>query len=371
VTVRDLPQPPMPDQVVTQTERRSGKWIWMGGILALGVIAAILFIILRPGASASSGFVLVVKGAPAGSQIFINDVLRDAVSGDGALKVSGINPGQVNVRVSYEGLTDYMTVVSGKTGETQTCEAQLLPEIEYNGAMVPIPAGEFTMGDDGHADEHPAHNVNLPSYYIDKYEVSNAQYKKFCVATGRTPPPDPPFEPNYFNGKPTFPVLGTTLADALAYAEWAGKRLPTEEEWEKAASWDRVARRKRRYPWGDEFTSDRANIAKNHPVSTTEATGDLSPYGVYHMAGNAGEWTMTAWQPYEGNKSPNLSYSKDETVMRGGTFLQGSTSDEARTSYRNHLPVVFPKGFAAPVGIRCVVPADDTRIQPQMRTRGK
>jgi serine/threonine protein kinase/formylglycine-generating enzyme required for sulfatase activity len=371
VTVRDLPQPPLPDQVVTQTERRSGKWIWMGGILALGVIAAILFIILRPGASASSGFVLVVKGAPAGSQIFINDVLRDAVSGDGALKVSGINPGQVNVRVSYEGLTDYMTVVSGKTGETQTCEAQLLPEIEYNGAMVPIPAGEFTMGDDGHADEHPAHNVNLPSYYIDKYEVSNAQYKKFCVATGRTPPPDPPFEPNYFNGKPTFPVLGTTFADALAYAEWAGKRLPTEEEWEKAASWDRVARRKRRYPWGDEFTSDRANIAKNHPVSTTEATGDLSPYGVYHMAGNAGEWTMTAWQPYDGNKSPNLSYSKDETVMRGGTFLQGSTSDEARTSYRNHLPVVFPKGFAAPVGIRCVVPADDTRIQPQMRTRGK
>ena len=373
VTVRDLPHTSL-DQVVTSPERRSGKWIWIGGIggiLALGVIAAILFIVLRPVASPSSGFALLIKGAPAGSKIYINDVLREAVSSDGALKVLGINPGQVNVRVSSEGLTDFLTEVSGKTGEIQTCEAQLLPQIDYNGAMVPIPAGEFSMGDDGHADERPAHNVNLPSYYIDKYEVTNAQYKRFCTATGKTPPPDPAFEPNYFSGKPDYPVLGATFADASAYAEWVGKRLPTEEEWEKAASWDRVARKKRRYPWGDEFTSGRANIAKNRPVASTEPTGDISPYGVYHMAGNAGEWTMTAWQPYEGNKSPNLNDSKDQTVMRGGTFFQGSTADEARTSYRNHLPVVFPKGVSAPVGIRCVVPADDPRIQPLLQTRSK
>ena len=81
------------------------------------------------------------------------------------------------------------------------------------------------------------------------------------------------------------------------------------------------------------------------------------------MAGNAGEWTMAAWQPYEGNRSPTLDYNKDEIVMRGGTFLAASTPDEARTSFRNHLPRVFPKDKSAPVGIRCVVPANDSRIQ--------
>ena len=373
VTARDLPPTAVVEQVVTkpEPERRGAKWVLLGGVLILAVIAAILYIVMRPGPASGSGFVLVVKGAPSGSQVFVNDVRRDAVAANGALKVSGLDPGQVNVRVSHEGFTDFMTTLTGSKGETQTCEAQLLPEIDYNGAMVPIPAGEFTMGDDGHADERPARKVTLPAYYIDKYEVTNAQYKKFCVATHRPYPPDPPFEPGYFTGKPTYPVLGITIADALAYAEWAGKRLPTEEEWEKAASWDPVAKRKRLYPWGDEFTPDRANIGSNHPVPVTAPTGDLSPYGVYHMAGNAGEWTMAAWQPYEGNNSPNLDYSKDETVMRGGTFLPVSTSDEARTSYRNHLPTVFPKGLAAPVGIRCIVPASDSRIQALLQATGK
>lgn len=373
VTVRDQPPTAPADQVITKPERRSAKWVWLGSVLILVVIAAIVYIVLRPGPAAGSGFALVVKGAPSGSQVFINDVRREAVTTDGALKVSGLDPGQVRVRVSHEGFTDYMMTLTGNKGEIQTCEAQLLAPINYHGPMVPIPAGEFLMGDDNHeADEKPRHTVNLPSaYYIDKYEVTNADYKKFCDETQHPYPQNPPFDPNYFIGKPDYPVLGATFEDALAYASWADKRLPTEQEWEKAASWDPVAHQKRLYPWGDEFTPDRANIATGNPVPVTQATGDLSFYGVLHMAGNAAEWVNAPYRPYEGNNAPDPDYNKDERVIRGGTFLQVSKANEARTSYRNHLPRVFPQGFKAPVGIRCVMAADDPRVQQLLRARGQ
>ena len=118
--------------------------------------------------------------------------------------------------------------------------------------------------------------------------------------------------------------------------------MPTEEEWEKAASWDSEARRKRLYPWGDDFAEGRANIASGHPVAVSDSNGDRSAYGVCNMAGNAFEWVNAAWEPYEGNKSPTLDFSKDQIVVRGGGFA--TAADTARGSYRNHLPKVFPKG---------------------------
>jgi formylglycine-generating enzyme required for sulfatase activity len=237
--------------------------------------------------------------------------------------------------------------------------------------MVAVPAGEFDMGDNSHeADERPLHKENLSSYYIDKYEVTNAQYKKFCDATQHASPQNPPFEANYFD-KPDYPVLGVTFEDALAYASWANKRLPTEQEWEKAAGWDPVAHRRRLYPWGDEFTADRAKIGTGHPVPVTEASGDLSFYGVLNMAGNAFEWVNAAYKPYDGNKTPDPAYNKDERVIRGGTFRPGSKPDEARTSYRNHLPRVFPKGMSISVGLRCAVSADDPGVQQLLRAHSQ
>jgi len=373
-TVRDLPATALADQIVTKSEGRSAKWVWMGGVLTLVVIAAILFIILRPGPAPGSGFVLVVKGAPSGSRVYINNAVREAATADGALKVSGLEPGQVNVRVSREGFTDYLTTLTGNKGETQTCEAQLLPAtIDYGAPMVAIPGGEFEMGDNNHeADERPAHKVSVASFYIDKYEVTNAQYKKFCDATGRATPPNPGSDPNYFIGKPEYPVLGVTFEDALAYSSWVGKRLPTEQEWEKAACWDSVAQRKRQYTWGDQFTADRANIGTDHPVPANKATGDLSAYGVLNMAGNALEWVDAPYKPYEGNKTPDPDYNKDERVIRGGTFMGISKSEEARGSFRNHGPIrAWPEGKALPVGIRCVVSANDSRIQALLQASGK
>jgi serine/threonine protein kinase/formylglycine-generating enzyme required for sulfatase activity len=371
VTVRDLPPTPLADPIVAKPERRTSKWIVLAGVLVLAVIAAIVYIILRPPPEA--GFALLVRGAPAGSQVFINDVRRDSVPADGGLRISGIDPGSINVRVSREGFTDYATTVNGNKGETQTCEAQLLPaSIDYSGPMVAVAAGDFVMGDDNHeADERPAHNVTVAAFYIDKYEVSNAEYKKFCDATGRSSPANPGFDPNYFAGKPDYPVLGVTFEDALAYASWAGKRLPTEQEWEKAASWDAVARRKRQYTWGDQFTADRANIATGHPVPTIEATGDMSPYGVFNMAGNALEWVDAPYGPYEGNRTPDPDFLKGERVIRGGTFVQASKTEEARGSFRNHGPRVFPTGLRLPVGIRCVISANDSRIQSLLQASSR
>ena len=374
ITVRELPSTGLSEPIVTKPpERSSAKWLLVGGsVLALAVIGAILFILMRPAASSGSGFTLLVRGAPAGSQVFINDVRREAVASDGSLKVSDVGPGSVKIRVSREGFTDYMTTLTGSQGETQTCDARLLPPIDYRGTMVPIPAGEFLMGSDSHEpEEKPAHLVSLPSYYIDKHEVTNAEYKLFCDQTKRAYPPNPQFDQNYFAGKPDFPVLGVEFDDALAFASWAGKRLPTEAEWEKAASWDPVVQKTRAYPWGDEFTTDRANIGSGNPVAVNEPTGDLSFYGVLNMAGNAYEWVNAPYKPYEGNKTADPAYEKDDRVIRGGTFLTGAVPDAARTSYRYHLPRVFPKGMSISVGLRCVVSADDPKVQQILKTRSQ
>ena len=357
-------------EVFSKPPRGPGKLIWGGGGLVLAVIAVILYLIFSP--SSSSGFSLIVRGAPPGSQVFINEVRHDAENTSGGLKVSGLDPGKVNVRVSHEGLTDFITTITGAKGEVQRCDAQLLPEIDYLGPMVPIPAGEFVMGDDNHeADERPAHPFGLPAYYIDKYEVTNAQYKKFCDETHRPYPADPEFHANYFVGAPDYPVLGVTIDDAVTFAAWAGKRLPTEEEWEKAASWDPVAQKKRQYPWGDDFSPERANVGSGSPIAATEATGDRSAYGVLNLAGNVSEWVDAAYAPYEGNRTPDPEYAKGDRVMRGGSYQKASPPASARTSRRNFLSRFSPPGKISPVGIRCVVSADDPKIQPLLRARSK
>lgn len=357
-------------QVTTGPPARSNKLVWAGGALAAVVLAIVVYLVLPSGASSGGAFTLIVKGAPAGSRVYINEVARDAEVGNDGLKISGIDAGRVNVRVSHEGFADFFASINGAKGEVQTCEAQLLFEIDYKGVMVPIPAGEFTLGDDHHEpDERPAQPVVLPAYFIDKYEVTNAQYQKFCDATHRAYPRNPSFDANYFLGKPEYPVLGVTIEDARAFAAWAGKRLPSEEEWEKAASWDPVAHKKRAYPWGDDFGSERANIATDRPVAVTESAGDRSSYGVVNMAGNAGEWVDALYKPYKGNQTPDPDYDKNDQVMRGGTFYHASTETEAQTTYRNHLPRIFPEGFSAPVGIRCAVSADEPRIQQLLRDR--
>lgn len=195
--------------------------------------------------------------------------------------------------------------------------------------MILIPAGEFVMGsNEGSADEKPPHTVYLDSFYIDRFPVTNAEYKKFIDATKREPPAHwqngkiPP-------GKENHPVVYVSWDDANAYAQWAGKRLPTEAEWEKAASWDDSRKEKRVYPWGNDFDVGKCNCAESG-IGDTTPVGKYSPqgdsfYGVADMAGNVWEWCADWYDknyyknsPRENPKGPA---SGQYRVLRGGSWL--------------------------------------------------
>jgi iron(II)-dependent oxidoreductase len=204
--------------------------------------------------------------------------------------------------------------------------------------MILIPAGEFSMGSDAEEvenllqsvrnlrrewlmDEIPSHRVNVDAFYIDKYEVSNALYAQFMQTTGRR-------QPEYwtyvqFNGS-NQPVVGVSWYDAQAYCTWAGKRLPTEAEWEKAAR----GTDRRMYPWGNTWEGSRANTlhtgpGKPAPVGDYEA--GRSVYGVYNMAGNAWEWVEDWYDEHYYQKSPLRNprgpAEGSKKVIRGGSWF--------------------------------------------------
>jgi len=196
--------------------------------------------------------------------------------------------------------------------------------------MVRVPAGKFLYGDD-------KREVELPEFWIDKAPVTNAEYARFVAETGHEPP-------RHWNGKTPpkkiadHPVVYVTWNDATAYAKWAGGRLPTEEEWEKAAR----GTDGREYPWGewteDHCNSEEAGLGDTTPVGQYSPQGD-SPYGCVDMAGNVWEWTTSEWEPGD-----------ERRVVRGG--LWSGNQWLARCAYRDwNIPDLFD-GF---VGLRVVV----------------
>lgn len=180
-------------------------------------------------------------------------------------------------------------------------DALLTPEQwRQLGEMVSIPAGKFQMGTDlknADAPSRPQHAVSLDGYQIDKYLVTNAQYARFVAATGHRTPSDWK-DGKIQQGTLLHPVTMVNWFDASAYAKWAGKRLPTEAEWEKAARGTDA----RRWPWGNEMDPKRLNTYYNvgSASDVTAYANGISPYGVYDMAGNVDEWVADDFLPYEG-----------------------------------------------------------------------
>ena len=187
---------------------------------------------------------------------------------------------------------------------------------EKDGArMRLIPAGEFEMGsNDGNDNEKPVHTVYLDAFYIDIYEVTNAQYKKFMDATGQSAPRW--FWNNSNFNKPNQPVVGVSWHEAMAYCQWAKKRLPTEAEWEFAA---RGGLSGKRYPWGDEIDESTANYGKNVGRTTPVGKYPANGYGLYDMAGNVLEWCI---DEYDGDFYAN---SESRNPVAGGLKVSDRT----------------------------------------------
>jgi formylglycine-generating enzyme required for sulfatase activity len=195
--------------------------------------------------------------------------------------------------------------------------------------MVFIPAGEFLAGED-------RVKVSVAAFYIDRYPVTNADYKTFVTATHWE-------EPAHWRrgtwpeGKADHPVVQITWESAIAYAQWAGKRLPTEEEWEKAAR----GTDGRVWPWGSTFLRDHCNTSETQiwdttPVGKYSPAGD-SPYGAVDMAGNVWEWI--------GGKPSPL-----RMPLRGGDWLDDA--GQATTFYRR---MHTPKRKNDFIGFRCAL----------------
>lgn len=371
---RAAPPPSPPGRL-----RRIPSWAWWtgGGVALLALVGFVLFFVLLR----DPGFTLVVRGAPPGSDIYVDNVRRGVTRADGTVRVPGLGAGKRVVRVSHEGFTDFNTSVTGKDGETKSVIAELTAsetkpsvqtEIDYNGPMIFIPAGEFIMGSDTNdPNEKPAHKVTLPDFYIDKFEVTNAQYKKFCDETGRPIPTNPFWDNTYFQENPNSPVVGVNWNDASEYARWLGKRLPTEQEWEKAASWGPEAQKKRQWTWGDTPDPSRVGLGLNRPSPVGQMAPGASAYGVHDLAGSVAEWVDSYYQPYPGNQTPDPDYGTRHKVVRGGHFR--SPIDEVRTTMRFHVPPEFTrverKERTWLTGFRCAVSADDPKLQQFLSSR--
>lgn len=221
--------------------------------------------------------------------------------------------------------------------------------------MVYVPGGEFTMGrnatDGGDEYENPAHHVTVKPFFIDLYEVTNEDYKK-CVDAQRCPRPESWMkDASYKAGTELQPVTGVTWEAANQYAKWAGKRLPTEEEWEFAAR----GTDGRTYPWGPSWQTGKANAnGESKALAEVGVYRGASQSGAFDMVGNAWEWTASRLLPYPGGRLPEPA-ADNVRVIRGGSYDE--SAKEATTTYRGFLKVSGDKYDKT--GFRCVKDVGD------------
>lgn len=262
------------------------------------------------------------------------------------------------------------------------------PEITTSSSMVNIPEGIFELGYNGDAfcydNELPEHKVYLQPFKIDVWPVTNGEFMKFISDGGyqnyrywladgwelvkeqqwNSPlywtPQDNVWEKKDFRGlnkiDPEEPVVNLSYYEADAFARWAGKRLPTEAEWEKAASWNEELQRKTLYPWGDHKpTPKHTNLYESYiwsPAKVGSYPAGKSFYGCYQMIGDVWEWTSSEYVLYPGFESKFPEYTDkwtiNQKVLRGGCFA--TPVAQIRNSYRNYFKPYERIPFA---GFRC------------------
>ena len=333
---------------------------------------------------------LTVTSTPSGASVYIDSVLIGLTPlHDYKIDTGLAREKQVTVGLELSGYKYRVAKLALKGGQKTPWEVHLeeIPQTQIekipqtqnatvsSGAtpegMVLIPAGEFQMGsNDGEFDEKPVHTVYVDAFYMDVYEVTNAQYKKFVDTNpqwGKDHIPSRYHDGNYLKhwtgnsyGRGNHPVLYVSWYGAMAYAEWAGKRLPTEAEWERAA---RGGLSGKKYPWGDLLDS---NKAKYRGGGTT-AVGTYPPneYGLYDMAGNVWEWCLDAYDGDFYKSSPHrnpiaradgitqlarrFTNAKAPRVLRGGAWSNSRSA--LRVADRRRFNPAFTDNGS---GFRCV-----------------
>lgn len=251
-------------------------------------------------------------------------------------------------------------------------EAERLATMDVPGGMVQVPAGPFLMGSDPQKDraagpqEFPQRRVHLDAFWIDRYEISNVDYLLFVLGTGAEWPQF--WRENPFSEKiAQHPVINVSWHEADAYCRWAGKRLPTEAEWEKAARGEHGSI----FPWGDEPAGwIKSNIA--HPGSkrgfkypplanVSRYDKGVSPYGVYQLAGNVSEWVADWFDPQYYRRGIDANPQGPETgelkVFRGGSWNEDP--EVARSAGRN---AGLPDRKSYLTGFRCAKSVIDNQF---------
>ncbi|MFH1226380.1 MAG: SUMF1/EgtB/PvdO family nonheme iron enzyme [Planctomycetota bacterium] len=253
--------------------------------------------------------------------------------------------------------------------------------------MVLIAGGNFTMGsEDGNTDEKPAHSITISPYYIDIYEVTNAQFKKFVEATGHKTDAEnsgkgwafidgileldvsgvswknPSGAGSNIDTIMDYPVVQVSWADANAYAQWAGKRLPTEAEWEKMARGNSTFK----YPWGNEWSTQKCNTVENGsggPAKPGSFLMDKNLSGCFDIIGNVSEWCSDFYDENYYSISDNLNPTGPKSgifrVIRGGSWISKGADTKITTRKRGGIssrkqptgPVYFWSNY---IGFRCV-----------------
>ena len=285
-----------------------------------------------------------------------------------------VAPGEYDLvlsKMSYRSTNRRLSIKAG----TESIDVQLDRILLSD--MMRIPAGPFLIGSgdeeikkvvrdlgggelgpdiEWFAAERPQHEVHVEEFYIDKYEVTCAQYKEFVQATGRPMPRD--WEGgSYPKGKSDHPVVYVSWEDADAYCRWVDKRLPTEAEWEKAARGTDA----RIWPWGNTFDIEKCNVESWEGSGSTPVGSypdGVSPYGLYDMAGNVWEWTDSWYDAYPGSTYTSTQFGKKLRVLRGGSWYHYNSLGPigARCASRDRQ---VPQSISYVAGFRCAIGADE------------
>ena len=324
---------------------------------------------------------LAIRGRLTGIEVWLGDQKIGETESGSALVLNDLAAGSYRLKARKRGHKEWerdVEVAANQRAEVMIDIEPLRPEPpkaargEDGAEMVLVPAGEFVMGSEDYDDEKPRHRVYLDAFYVDKFELTNALFERFVRSTGHQTTAEregwayaltgskwdkvngaawkTPQGPGS-SADTSHPVIQVSWQDADAYCRWAGKRLPTEAEWEKAAH----GTDGRKYPWGEQWDASRANSSESKLGRTTPVgsyASGASPYGAHDMAGNVWEWVADWYDKDYYKRSPERNPQGPDSgtsrVLRGGSWYNGPVN--LRTAYRYYnSPDYRGDGF----GFRC------------------